>query len=51
MSRREELELIAGGEHSEVTHASTVAHLLEQNDTLLVGLRRTRLGGYRTTVT
>ena len=51
MSVRGELELIAGGEHSEVTHASTVAHLLEQNDTLLVRLHRTRFGGYRTTGT
>lgn len=42
MSRREELELIACGEDSNVTHSCRVADLLEQTDPLLVRLWRTR---------
>ena len=48
MTKTEEFELIAGGEYSEVTHTSTVADLLEQDDPLLVRLRKPRPDAGRT---
>ncbi len=48
MTRREELELTAGGEHSDVAPTSTVADLSEQDNPLFVRLHKERPGPDRT---